>query len=507
MDWAEMMLSIIPNRVKARLLARALPHGDGWGGVYGEPPPSPVVKAPTLFATSSAVNTAVGEIADRVGSTPLHLFRVAADGERTEEAMHAALALLDNPNPYLTRFELLAYTGADFLLAGNAYWFLAGKGGKPAEIWRLNPRNVRLVRDNEKFVRGYVYEVDGKYLPLEPAEIIHFRALNPIDDFWGYGLPRLYAAALAATTGVEMAQWNRGSFTGKNVGIPAGIVNVQDFVSDADFERMKREWVEKYSGPDRKTAFIRGGAVTWQSIALSQKDVDFIAGMGWTRNEVFDVFRTYHLKSNGANLENGDAVKVRERLFLEGGLWPLLTQVAEKLTDDLLPFFGRSGALVIEFEDIRPRERALDIQEAQERAKGLLFNEWRQEQGLKELPEWKDLLFTHVVNQGVMPLSIREAITPEPPPQLAPFTGGGQDGADSRNSQNDDEDAREEDRKRESGDERAERQQARGEDVGDEIGANADKAWLQTSPADIGKELAAWERWATRRAPQLAALA
>lgn len=467
-------------------------HSAGWGGAYGEPPPAAVTAQPNLYALSAAVNVAVGENADRVASTVLELYRKTVDGEAERILTHDVLSLIDNPNPHMTRWELLWYTIGDLLLSGNAYWFLSGpQRGKPSGIWRMNPRRVRIVRSKQDYISGYVYEVDDADVPLHVDEVIHFRLPNPLErEFWGYGLPRLYAAALDAQSERDMKAWNRAWFTTGGAAEPAGIVNIEEFVDDATFERIKREWTQRHSGSNRKTAFIRGKAVSWVPTTASQKDYEFIAGLGWSATTIYEVFRCHHLKG-GADATEG-AIKANERLFIEGGLWPLMALVAEKITDALLPFWG--GGLTMTFEDIRPRERALDLEEGREQAKGLTFNEWRGAHGLEPLPGWDDVLFVHV-QQGIMPLDARLAITPptpEPPPAPAPMQPS--PGMDTDEVEQD-------------AAENAEDRESRGEDVGDDIGNRFDKAWQVIDPLAAGRELAKWEAWASKRAEHLANLA
>ena len=52
---------------------------------------------------------------------------------------------------------------------------------------------------------------------------------------------------------------------------------------------------------------------------------------------------------------------VGERVFIERTLWPKLVRIAEKITTDLLPFYG--AGLVGRFEDIRTQDRAQQLAE------------------------------------------------------------------------------------------------------------------------------------------------
>ncbi len=457
-------------------------------GAWGEAPPVEVEATPVLFRTSEAVKAAVEEFANKVATTPLHLYKhINAAGEREEVKVHPGLTVLRNPNPFLTRWLLFWNVAADLKLSGNAFWFLAGPtNGQPQEIWRCNPRHTRVVRSASSYIAGYVTEIDGKLIPLDVKEIIHFKRPNVISDDDLYGLGDLAPAATAAQTGVDMARWNRQMFS-RDQAVPAGVVSVENNVSDADFERLKKEWRESYGAGARRTAFIRGSKVQFQGIGLSQTDVDFLNGSKWEAEKVYRVFGTYHLLP----AQFADDRKVNERLFLENHCWPFLTYLSEVLSDQFFGFWGPKdgmGLLTGEFEDIRPRERALDLEEDQEEAKGLKFNEWREKRGLDAVEGGDDVLFVHV--QSGEKVKFEQDALPEPPPQLLPFTKP----ADEQQPAEDQptSDAAQPD----DGQDKAEARESSGNDVGDEIGQHADKA---AAPDAIHRELAQWEKFASKR--------
>ena len=450
----------------------------GW---YGEPPPVEVTATPIHYRTSEAVNAAVKEFANRIASTALLLYKhTSTEGEREEVKAHPALTLLRNPNPFLRRWDLLWHTVADLKLAGNAYWFLAGPhSGAPVEIWRCAPQMTRIVRSTREYIGGYVTEIDSRLIPLRREEVIHFRAPNPVLVDTLYGLGDLAVAALAAQTGREMAEWNRKMFA-RDFAVPAGVVNIETNMSDSDYERMKAEWRTSYGGKERRTAFLRGGKVQFQPIGLSQKDVDFLEGAKWEAEKIYRVFGTYHLLP----AEFADDRKVNERQFLENHAWPLLSYVAETLTDEYFSFWGpRDGAGLLEaaFEDIRPRERALDLEEEREEAKGITLNEWRAARGKDPLDGGDDVLFVHVQAGDKVKFEV-DALPPPPEPPAPPPVEAPPDEPPPPPEAQD-------------AQENAEERESAGDEGGDDVGEVADKS-------AVHRELAAWERFALRRVGQ-----
>ncbi|NLX08328.1 MAG: phage portal protein [Chloroflexi bacterium] len=323
-----------------------------------------------VYMGSPWVYVAVNRIAEAAALVPFHvLARVGEDAIALDD--HPFERLLRRPNPLMSRFELIEHTVGSLEIHGNAYWFLAGQpGGTPLELWPLRPDRVCIVPDAARGVRGYVYEVDGRRVALDGAEVVHFRRWHPANDY--YGLSALEAARLAVESDRAMADWNRRYF-GEGLAVPAGIVAIRERVSDADFDRLKREWRSAYGGRERKTAFLRGAAVEWHSVGLSQQDMDFLNARCFNREEIFQIFGI-PVGMFSENATEANAL-VGERVFVERTLWPKLVRIAEKITTDLLPFYGAS--LVGQFDDIRPHDRSQTFEEMR-LARGVLsVNELR----------------------------------------------------------------------------------------------------------------------------------
>ncbi len=335
----------------------------------------------TIYRQSPWVYVAINRIAEAAALVPIHVFHVQGE-RRVEVERHPLERLLDAPNPYISRFELMEQTFGLLELTGNAYWFLAGDtSGRPTQIWPLRPDRITIVPDPADYVRGYLYEIDGQRIPLEAQEVVHFKRWHPANDY--YGLSTLEAARLTVESDRAMAEWNRNTF-GKDNGVPAGIVVVKDTMSPADFERIKREWQQSYGGPQRRTAFLRGSDIQWQNIGLSHSELDFLQGREAHRNEILNIYGIpVGLVDSNATEANA---QVAERMFVERTLWPKLVRVAQKITQELLPFWP--GEHVSEFEDIRPTDAQARLDEIRVSYPVLSVNEIRERYYRLPAVEW-----------------------------------------------------------------------------------------------------------------------
>ncbi len=335
-----------------------------------------------LYQQSPWVYIAVNRIAEAAALVPLRVhprFSMSSPSPFMERGLggevvsaHPLETLLDTPNPYMSRFELIEQTLGMLELTGDAYWFLSGDGsGAPTEIWPLRPDRVSIVPDATDYVKGYIYELDGQRIPLLPIEVVHFRRWHPLNDY--YGLSALEAARLAVTSDRAMSEWNRNTF-GQDNGVPAGIVSIKESVTDADYERVKREWRESYGGPQRRTAFLRGGQIEWKNIGLNHNELDFLQGRKAHRDEILNIFGIpVGLISENATEANAT---VAERLFIERTLWPKLVRISQKITQDLLPFWP--GNYIAEFDDIRPTDTQARLDEIKTAYPVMSINEIRE---------------------------------------------------------------------------------------------------------------------------------
>ena len=337
-----------------------------------------------LYQRSSWVYMAVNRIAEAGALVPLRVLQLQGE-KRIEVDNHPLEMLLHNPNPTTSRFELLEQTLGYLELTGNAYWFLVGdRRGQPAQIWVLRPDRVTIVPDKENFVRGYLYEVNGQHIPMDAIEVVHFKRWHPQNEY--YGLSALEAARLSVRSDLAMARWNESTF-GQDAGVPAGIVNVKEFINDTDFDRLKHEWKASYGGGQRRTAFMRGGAVEWQNIGMSHTDLDFLKGRQAHRDEILNIFGIpVGLVSDNATEANA---KVAERQFIERTLYPKLVRLAQKITQELLPFYG--GNQIAVFDDIRPTDIQTRLAEIETARQVMSINEIRQTYYNLQPVAWGDL--------------------------------------------------------------------------------------------------------------------
>lgn len=334
-----------------------------------------------LMQQSAWVYIAVNIVAQEGAQVEFEIFR-----NETQLETHAILDLFKKPNGWQSEFEVKQAIIGFYQLTGNAYLFVnKDKGGNPLELMLLRPDRVKVVpgKSSDKFISGYIYTVGSTEVPLEADEVIHFKRWHPKSDY--YGLSPLQAAAVEAQTDLAMAQWNR-QFFGRDMAIPAGIVDIKQLVDEKTFNEIKSEWRALYGGQNRKTAFIRGSEIDYKEIGISQKEMDFLQSRQFSKETILQIFGVPPgMLDKNATEANAT---VAERILSDKTLWPIVVAVGQTLTARLAPMY--EDGLAIKPKDFRVKDTTIQRAEIQAATPFLSINEIRAKYYQMPPVDWGD---------------------------------------------------------------------------------------------------------------------
>ena len=283
---------------------------------------------------------------------------------------HPLLDLLHNPNPFMTKDEFFEIMVMHMDLAGNCYVVkVRNKQGMPIGLFPLNPQSVRIVPDEKKFIKGYVYYPpgQGQPVPFDATEILHFKNTNPSNFYQGMSV--VQAAARAIDTDNHAADYNRNFFY--NSAQPAGIIQLTDRISEDAYEVLVDRWNDTYGGSanSHKIAVLEAGS-QYQEIGLSQKDMDFLESRNFNMKQILAIFRVppsilgITTDVNRANAEAADYT------FAKGVIRPKMMRICSRLTQSLAPDFD--AKLLVAFTDPVPEDKEFVLRERQAG-----INNWR----------------------------------------------------------------------------------------------------------------------------------
>lgn len=324
---------------------------------------------------NSWVYTAVSMIAREVSGAEFQITRqTGPDEEQMQIHNHPVEIMLRRPNPHMGRAYLWQYTTMWLELDGNAYWFMNG-----SEVWPLPSYRVEVVPgDRERFVDYYEYTANGTQFNIPAEYVVQFQFPNPFDIF--RGLPPLAEGILAADSDTAMALWNARFFNRDNV-MPSAVINLksgdaQAPIDPADAETLKSVLRSDYQAARRKTAITTApGGIDVALLGWNPKDMDFIQGRQFTKDEIFAIFGIPGgLLDKNATEANATTA---DRIFKEKTIWPLLCLISEQLTAQYVGRFYGAG-YEAGFADIRAENRVLEMQEVGHAAPYLTINEVRE---------------------------------------------------------------------------------------------------------------------------------
>jgi HK97 family phage portal protein len=254
-----------PVPIAPPFLSGWLPDFDGAGGTRQFDFASAVHQG---FLSNPVAQRAVRIVAEGVGRAPLN---------SSDPALTALVAATSAGQ------SLIETLAAHLTLHGNGYvQIVKDASGQPSELFALRPDRVSVQPGPDGWPCGFEYSVQGTriVLPLEDEDgwpnVIHIKAMHPLDDQYGAG--SLIAAAQAVAIHNAAAEWNRALL--ENAARPSGALVYEPGdgtgLTTEQFARLKAELAEAFAGAGNAgRPMLLDGGLKWQSMALSPADMDF----------------------------------------------------------------------------------------------------------------------------------------------------------------------------------------------------------------------------------------
>lgn len=297
-----------------------------------------------------------------------HMYRINRDGrrvygaaedERTEVITHPALNLLNNPNPFMTRNELVQRTQQFLDLIGDAFWLVEYRGRMPIGLWPIIPTLMEERRDPEEFLIGWWYrQPDGTRKELKLNQVIHFQVPNPSNMWRGSSVVRSILTNLEAMH--FATAFNRNMFA--NDATPGGVLQADNPVSGPELEQLTDTWRAAHQGVGNasRVAVLANG-VKWVSVTPTMRDMMFTDLINLSRDQIREAYGIHpHMlgQSSDVNRANAEAASAD---FARWKLVPRLDRIQQTLNKFLLPLFsGLNSPVEFSYENPVPRDAATE---------------------------------------------------------------------------------------------------------------------------------------------------
>lgn len=196
-----------------------------------------------------------------------------------EAAEHPALSLIAAPNPRQSGAEFFEALYGHLLISGNGYALPVKAGTRLAELHLLRPDRIRVIEGADGWAEAYDYTAGGRarrYPVMGEGRLLHLKLFHPLDDHLGFA--PLSAALTALDLSNRAGEWNAALI--ENSARPSGALVYQPReggnLSPDQYERLKAELAEGYSGPARagRPMLLEGG-LDWKAMALTPREMDF----------------------------------------------------------------------------------------------------------------------------------------------------------------------------------------------------------------------------------------
>lgn len=341
------------------------------------------------------VYACVSAISEEVGNYRPMITKPLASGELQEVKDHQFLRVLDNPNRYMSKYDLFEHTQSYIELAGECFWYLAlGEAtGKPKEIYTIRPDYVKVVvdRGTGDILSYEVNRPDGQRIPLELNEILHFKMFNPENRYRGLGT--VQAGIDYVETEKYATKFTRNFLY--NNATPPGILTLNGKIGKTAYNKFKKQWRERIAGVDNagKIAIIRGADADFKKVGVSIADMDLKGLRELTEDAILKMFRVPKPLLGGQQ-ESGlgrAEVDSLEYIFSKRVIEPKMNRIDDILQFALDRFYGGQG-LKLEHKTVVPADRTALLEEHKAGVDiWLTRNEIRKEQGRDPIMGGSDL--------------------------------------------------------------------------------------------------------------------
>lgn len=226
---------------------------------------------PETSLQMSAVFRATTLVSSLAASMPMVPYKIGTKNPTTS-------AILANPHPDLTPFELWQLSYGHRCLWGNSYMQkVRNRAGQLTWLYPIQPSNVRVGRAKpiEANPSGKVFEVttENGTLPYTPNEILHIPG-------YGYdgltGVSRVRLAAQGIGTAIAAERYSGKLFGSGN--LMSGVLQTEQRLENTQAEAIQKRWKAKHAGLDHAhdTVVLDSGA-KFQALTMPSKDAEMLA--------------------------------------------------------------------------------------------------------------------------------------------------------------------------------------------------------------------------------------
>lgn len=248
---------------------------------------------------------------------------------------HWANELLNNPNPYFTRSQVFSYIENWLSINGNAFIWTPTNGYRvPLQMWVLNPTRMRVIKGDNNFIEGYVYQsAQEGNIAIPEKEVIHLAKIHPgarPEEIIGmniFGVGLVSAALEYAFIDREVSAYLARLF--ENNTVPPLVATFPERFDADEWHKLKAAWNEEL--PDYKLRALLGGGMQLQLPPKGELSISYEAVSKDTRAQIAQVFGVPPGMLDGS-FQNRATAEVQFAIFRQNTIDPEALYIAEEFT-------------------------------------------------------------------------------------------------------------------------------------------------------------------------------
>ena len=304
---------------------------------------------PDVALGITAVKACVQVLCDNVASLPVPIYRRLDGGGKERATEHPLYRILhEEPNPWMTPYQLKETLMGHLLLWGNAFANIERRSdGQARYLWPLRPDGVERIGRSQSGELRYLYRVPtnnptgsllddtakpGDLVEIPQRNMLHIRGLSS-NGVIGYSPISLHREAL----GLALAAEEYGARFYGNDARPGGILKTAGKLGETAAANLKRSWNEAHQGltQSHRVAVLEDG-VEWQAIGVPPEDAQFLETRNFQITEISRIFRVPPHKISDLNRATYSNVDKQEQMFMIDSLRPWLVRWEGQITKDLI---------------------------------------------------------------------------------------------------------------------------------------------------------------------------
>jgi HK97 family phage portal protein len=302
-----------------------------------------------IYRTQPQVRTVVEFFSRNIAQLGIPVYRRKGDDDRERIGSHPLSRLLRKPSSKMTRYRLMDSTLNDLGVYMSAFWLKLRLNGAD------EPKGVAWLPARQMEVKGGLFpesftftREDGHSHEFAPSEIVHFSGYNPDSTLTGLSaietLRRILMEDIASAQ-YRASFWRNGARPGMVIKRPREAGRWDQ----GQLDSYKKQMAAFEGSPNAgRTLILQDGMEpVWPE--QSFRDSEFIATRKLTREEVA---AAYHVPLPMVGILDHSTfsnIKEQHKHLYQDCLGPWLVMIEEEIERQLLPDFGESDDIYVEF--------------------------------------------------------------------------------------------------------------------------------------------------------------